>query len=84
MVQRQLDLFSQARRLKRLQDNRESAGRISCHLSGRCGRRVEVIFTDNTSTMIAVKRSANYRIRLHHMFADAPEEVLNALAVYIK
>jgi hypothetical protein len=84
MTVRQLELFAQARPVERAGDNSENAGRISRYLSSRCGRTVKVVFTDNTSTMITVNRSAACKVRMHHMFADAPQEVLNALAVYVK
>ena len=40
--------------------------------------------TDNQSTMVSVKRrGGTLRARVHHMFADAPDRVLRALARYI-
>lgn len=43
-----------------------------------------VIITDNTHSIISVKGTRNaYTLRLHHMFLDAPEEILASLAGYI-
>ena len=43
--------------------------RIRAHLS--CGQ-LEVTLTDNRYTMISVRRRERvYRVRMHHMFADA-------------
>lgn len=40
--------------------------------------------TNNQSTMVSVKRrGGTLRARVHHMFADAPDRVLRALARYI-
>jgi len=44
----------------------------------------EVRFTDNTSTMISSRRRGRIlRLRLHHMFIDADDSVLSALARYL-
>lgn len=43
-----------------------------------------VTITDNTHSIISVKGTKNdYTLRLHHMFLDAPEPVLESLAGYI-
>ncbi len=59
--------------------------RIQGHLRG--GQRLKVTLTDNTYTMISVKRMssrATYELRLHHMFYDAPESIIVALARYVE
>lgn len=84
MMGRQFELFAKAGPIERLEKNDESARRISQYLTSRCKHPVKIVFTDNRSTMISVNRSPACRVRLHHMFADAPEEILNALAVYIR
>jgi hypothetical protein len=81
---RQLELFSDGELADSLDKKQKQAGEIARYLTSRCGRSVRVVFTDNTSTMITVKRSPAYEARLHHMFAQAPVKVLNALAVYMK
>lgn len=46
---------------------------------------VELEITDNTYTMISFsRRDGSYRVRLHHMFLGAPDEVLSRLAGYIR
>jgi len=58
--------------------------RIRAHL-GVGG--ISVVLTDNRYTMISVRRERDegpfYRVRLHHMFADAAPAVTRALARYI-
>jgi hypothetical protein len=57
--------------------------RIRAHMQ-RC--TLTVALTDNRFTMISVRREprqAHYRVRLHHMFADAGPTVTRALARYI-
>jgi hypothetical protein len=60
--------------------------RISAHLPGG---RLALAITDNRHTMISVRRETAgragpvYRVRLHHMFAEAPPTVARALARYI-
>lgn len=47
---------------------------------------LEVTITDNRYTMISVRRDPKrrqYRLRLHHMFADASPNVARALASYV-
>jgi hypothetical protein len=45
--------------------------------------RARVILTDNTRTMMSVKRGHGvYTFRLHHMFVDAPPMVLRAAVAY--
>ena len=45
--------------------------------------RPRVVITDNTHTMLTIKRGHGvYTFRLHHMFIDAPSRVLRAVAAY--
>jgi hypothetical protein len=45
--------------------------------------RPRVVLTDNTHTMLSVKRGHGvYTLRMHHMFVDAPPVVLRAAARY--
>lgn len=47
-------------------------------------RPFQVHFHDNTSTMISSRsRAGRLRLRLHHMFLDADDRVLQALASYL-
>lgn len=48
--------------------------------------KLDVHVTDNRTVMISVKRNPEhrrYRVRLHHLFVDAPDSILEALARYI-
>src|SRR5690606_9326455 len=45
--------------------------------------RVRVVITDNTYSMVSIKRGDGVTtFRLHHMFLDAPAAVLRALGRY--
>ena len=47
--------------------------------------RVHVELHDNTHTMLTyVRHRGTWRLRLHHMFVAAPDEVLSALASFVK
>lgn len=81
---RQLEIFANSSPADKPTENPEVAKRVASYLSSRCRRPVRVVFTDNTSTMITVKRESDYTVRLHHMFSGASSGVLNALAVYLK
>jgi hypothetical protein len=49
------------------------------------GATVELEMTDNTNTMISFsRRGPGYRLRLHHMFAQASDTVVLCLAAYIR
>jgi hypothetical protein len=56
--------------------------RISSHLPAG---RLALAVTDNRYTMISVRRDKGplYRVRLHHMFLEAPPNVTRALAHYV-
>ncbi len=84
MGSHQLDLFKDSNSENFIGQGATRTSQIADYLSTQCRRPVRVVFTDNTSTMIAVDRSPSYRVRLHHMFAGASEKVLNALAIYMK
>lgn len=60
--------------------------RLSRRMSLKLGRPVEVKFTDNTSVMISYtrKRSRAMELRLHRMFREADERILNAVAGYVR
>jgi hypothetical protein len=54
-------------------------------LRTRLRAKVAVEIHDNTHTMITFQRQrALYRLRLHHMFMAAPDEVLQALADFVR
>lgn len=47
---------------------------------------VSLVFTDNLSSMVHVRPSGNglVRVRVHHMFVQAPPDVVRALASFIR
>lgn len=56
---------------------------LAMTLSRDLGMPVRLSVTDNRSTMVSFRRSPNVlRLRLHHMFLEAPERVVKALADY--
>ena len=55
------------------------ARQVSIHL----GIPVRLAVTDNRSTMVSFRRAGeSLRLRVHHMFLDAPEPVVRAIADY--
>lgn len=59
------------------------AEHLAYRLSSDLGMPVRLSVTDNRSTMVSFRRATNVlRLRLHHMFLEAPEHVLEALANY--
>ena len=77
----QLDLF-EARRWSR--DRRVAeAERLADDLAALTGSRVRLVVHDNRSTMVSWRRQDGLvRFRVHHMFLDAPREVVEALAAF--
>ena len=56
---------------------------LAYYLSANLRMPVRLSVTDNRSTMVSFRRSANaLQLRLHHMFLDAPEVVVRAVADY--
>ncbi len=56
---------------------------LAWKLSAELGMPVRLAVTDNRSTMVSFRRAANVlQLRLHHMFLDAPEPVVRAVADY--
>ncbi|HEX4802419.1 MAG TPA: hypothetical protein VFV14_02850, partial [Myxococcaceae bacterium] len=59
------------------------AGHLARRLSRDLNIAVRLSVTDNRSTMVSFRRlQSNLRLRLHHMFLDAPEPVVRAIADY--
>lgn len=66
----------------RAQQERQLARRLAPHLSGA----LDLTITDNRAVMISVQRDLRrrrFRVRLHHLFVDAPDGVLQQLARYV-
>ncbi len=58
---------------------------FAVRLGSLLGRPLKVSFTNNSSTMISSKiRAGEMIVRLHHMFIDADQTILAALAGYLK
>lgn len=56
---------------------------LAFRLSAELRIPVRLAVTDNRSTMVSFRRGANVlQLRLHHMFLDAPEPVVRAVADY--
>jgi hypothetical protein len=76
---RQLELF-EARRGRQA---RVAAARLADALSTRLTERVRLTVHDNRSTMVSFRRApGEIHYRVHHMFLDAPEDVVGALASF--
>jgi len=87
----QLHLFDDARArptaLPRPVPSREEAlikaEKLAFQLSAQLGLPVRLSVTDNRSTMVSFRRApSTLRLRIHHMFLDAPEGVVSAIADY--
>ena len=77
----QLDLFD-ARRAPR-EASVSAAGRLADALSELLAERVRLTVHDNRSTMVSFRRNpGEVHYRVHHMFLDAPGEVVGALAAF--
>lgn len=62
-----------------------SENSLKRHLEERLGRPLVLVLTENASTMLSVKLHDGVpRIRLHRMFLNAGNEVLDEIASYIK
>lgn len=73
---RQLTLFSPEAR-------RSAAHLLADALSGILSERVRLTVHDNRSTMVSFRRRpGEIHYRVHHMFLEAPDEVVSALATF--
>jgi len=80
-VSRQLQLFDT--RLLGREERLAVARRMADDLSGQLGEPVKLTVHDNRSTMVSFRRSGgSLQFRVHHMFLDAPGEVLRALGAF--
>jgi hypothetical protein len=77
----QLELFD-ARRAPR-EASVSAAGKLADALAGLLSEPVRLTIHDNRSTMVSFRRSrAEVHYRIHHMFLDAPGEIVGALAAF--
>ncbi|MBI3184009.1 MAG: hypothetical protein HYZ28_17895 [Myxococcales bacterium] len=59
------------------------ADHLAHRISSQLGMAVRLSVTDNRSTMVSFRRAtSSLRLRVHHMFLDAPERVVCAIADY--
>lgn len=59
------------------------AARLADRVSAILDEHVRLTVTDNTSTMVSFRRSRSVvSLRVHHMFLEAPDDVVRALAAY--
>ncbi len=78
---RQLDLFDVRRAPREVRV--VAAGRLADALAERLTERVRVTIHDNRSTMVSFRRrTGEVHYRVHHMFLDAPGDVVDALAAF--
>jgi hypothetical protein len=78
---RQLQLFD-SRHLGR-EARLAVARQIADELSGQLGEPVKLTVHDNRSTMVSFRRiGGSLQFRVHHMFLDAPGEVVQALGSF--
>ncbi len=78
---RQLDLFET--RLLGREPGVRAARRLAADLSGLLAERVRLTVHDNRSTMVSFRRRTDeIHYRVHHMFLEAPPEVVRALAAF--
>jgi len=78
---RQLDLFDPRRWTR--EHRVHAASRLADGLSARLSAPVRLVVHDNRSTMVSWRRDRGLvRYRVHHLFLDAPPEVIDALATF--
>lgn len=71
------------RDLPPVEEVRTRAEVLAFRLSKDLGVAVRLSVTDNRSTMVSFRRAPGHlRLRVHHMFLDAPEPVVQAIADY--
>lgn len=82
----QLELFVPQRRVAPAPPKEEvlpRADALARRIAADLGARVRLVVNDNRSTMVSYQRElGELTLRLHHMFLDAPDEVVRALADY--
>ncbi|SET97233.1 hypothetical protein [Stigmatella erecta] len=75
----------ESRKLPSRAESFPQAARLARQLSERLGAPVHLTLTDNRATLISFRRHAQaVRLRAHHLFLDAPEAVVQALADFVR
>ncbi|MBN9681043.1 MULTISPECIES: hypothetical protein [unclassified Corallococcus] len=71
-------------RLPSREDALPRAAELARRVSALLGRPVHLRLTDNRATLVSYRRlPEGVRLRLHHLFLDAPDSVVRALALYV-
>jgi hypothetical protein len=79
--ERQLDLFAPRAWPRDRQE--DGAARLADAIARLLAERVRLVVHDNRSTMVSYRRRGGFvHYRVHHMFLDAPPEVVGALAEF--
>jgi hypothetical protein len=80
-LDRQLDLFGA--RMWTRERRVAAASTLADRISSLVGERVRLVVHDNRSTMVSFRRVTGLlHYRVHHMFLDAPRDVVRALAAF--
>ncbi|GMU05246.1 hypothetical protein [Corallococcus caeni] len=73
-----------ARSLPSREDALPRAAELARRVSALLGLPVHLRLTDNRATLVSYRRLADgVRLRLHHLFLEAPDSVVRALALYV-
>ncbi|MCP3105305.1 hypothetical protein LZ198_41200 [Myxococcus sp. K15C18031901] len=73
-----------AGRLPSREDALLQAADLARRLSAALGAPVHLRLTDNRATLVSFRRlDAGLRLRVHHLFLDAPDAVVRAMAHYV-
>ncbi|WP_255442379.1 hypothetical protein [Corallococcus sp. Z5C101001] len=71
-------------RLPSREDALPRAAELARRVSALLGMPVHLRLTDNRATLVSYRRlPEGLRLRLHHLFLDAPDPVVRALALYV-
>lgn len=73
--------------MEQLDFNWSDGTALERELARLTGRRISIVVTDNTSTMMTVRREAGtgaIKVRLHRMFLSADPRVIRALGDWVK
>ncbi|RKH85486.1 hypothetical protein D7Y21_22860 [Corallococcus sp. AB045] len=71
-------------RLPSREDALPRAADLARRMSALLGQPVHLRLTDNRATLVSYRRlPEGVRLRLHHLFLDAPDTVVRALALYV-
>ncbi len=82
-LDRQLQLFDPPARAARRELRMAAASRLADAIASLLAEPVRLTVHDNRSTMVSFRRKPGVvHYRVHHMFLDAPEDVVHALAAF--